>query len=126
MRAWTLGYPPAYERALRMPGNGKAPGGYAFRNREEAEAYAASHAEAGRYAAWEMVLPASFEECTTRNFAVAAQARHLWHRADGDGDPAVEYLRGCGLCEPWRYEVLDCDLLTVVAPFINPDTGEVS
>ncbi len=120
MRAWTLGYPPAYERAVRMPGNGKAPGGYAFRTRDAAEAYAASHAEAGRYAAWEMELPGTFSRCTSRDWWRVQRARHRWHTAG-----ASPFMPECGVCTG-RYEELDCDLTLVVAPFINPDTGKVA
>ncbi len=126
MRAFTLGYPPVYERAVRMFGNAKAPGGYAFRTRKAAERYARSHAETGGYAAWEMELPDTFERCTTRDYLAAAEARHRWHLVgDGPDDPAVPFMPECGVCAP-RYVVLDCDLLTVEAPFINPDTGEVA
>lgn len=36
VRAWTLGFPPAYEKAVRISGNGKAPGGYIFQTGEVA------------------------------------------------------------------------------------------
>ncbi len=132
MRIWTLGYPPAYEKAVRIPGNSKAPGGFAFRTREDAEDYARTHADAGRYAAWQMVINGSFEDCTTRNFMEAQFARHEWHQSDAkDGrEQAVAYMPQCGVCNPDLVKLmpdpLDCDLLLSCAPFINPDTGEIT
>ena len=126
-RAWTLGNRTGYERAVRMPGNAKAPGGYAFRSREEAEAYVRQGGY--EYGVWEMELPGSFDDCTTDSYAVAARARHAWHQQDAPASGRWPRLSGCGVCEPWRAALegdLDCRLLTVVAPFVNPDTGEVA
>ena len=64
MRAWTLGYPPAYEKAIRISGNAKQPGGFAFRTREDAAHYAATHRHASTYAPYEMSLSDEFDRVT--------------------------------------------------------------
>jgi len=57
MRAWTLGFPPAYDEAVRIPGNSKMPGGYAFRTRDDAVAYVREHPrEAGTYGPYEIEI----------------------------------------------------------------------
>lgn len=123
MRAWTLGYPPAYERSVRIPGNAKAPGGYVFRTQKAAIRYAAKHEEASRYAPYEIMLD-DYRQSVTRDYAVAATARHRWHTSTkAAGKSAARFMLACGVCYP-RIMVLDCDLLTVSAPFINPDTGK--
>jgi hypothetical protein len=125
-RAWTLGYPPGYEKAIRTPGNGKAPGGYAFPTRAAATAYASSHPEAARYAPYEVEMPGTYAECTTRDQAAADVARHRWHTVSTDpDDPAVEFMPECGVCVPQESQSLEHDLMLVVAPFINPDTGNI-
>lgn len=106
--AWTLGYPPAYDQAVLVPGNAKAPGGYAFRTRKEAITYARTHSEAKRYGPYKMYLPGTFRACTTTSYEEAAQARHRWH--------SLVYMPQCGVCNPRPIE-LDCSLLLVEAPF---------
>ena len=111
MKAWTLGYPPAYEQATKIPGNAKAPGGYAFRTRMAALSYAASHAEAERYGPFPIYLPGTFDECTTTDYATAAQARHEWH------SDVREFMPYCGVCINHLDQEIDCALLIVAAPF---------
>jgi len=129
MRVWTLGYGPVYEIAVRTPGNAKAPGGYAFRTREDAEAYAASHLpECQGRLAWEMEIPGSFEDCTTTDWRTAQEARHAWHQGAPWDNPSLPDI--CGVCREavigsCAEQSIDCSLLIVSAPFINPDTGEV-
>lgn len=125
VRAWTLGYPPSYEKSVRIPGNGKAPGGYLFPTREAALTYRDKHPEeAGRYGAYEVELPGTYAECSTREQKTADIARHAWHQDDrNEIDPAVDFMPECGICIPKVRKVLTHDLVTVVAPFINPDTG---
>ena len=108
-----------YETAVRVPGNAKAPGGYVFRTYNEARQYALDNEEARHYEPYEIVLPRSFSRSTTMDYMQAARARHRWHTSEGD-----QSLRPwCGVCRP-RDTALDCHLLTVAAPFVNPDTGE--
>jgi hypothetical protein len=122
MRAWTLGYGPAYERAVRVPGNAKAPGGYAFRTKHEAERYARAHAEDTVYEAWEMEIPGDdFLAATTQSWSKAAEARHRWHT---QGPDRRAFMPECHICVPTAPVDLDCRLLLVEAPLINPDTGE--
>jgi hypothetical protein len=131
--AWTLGWPGddlngGYEVAVRVPGNAKAPGGYIFPTREAAEQHARSHADARRYRPYEVELPGPYEECATRDWKVAHQARHRWHQSDDPTgrDPAVSYMSACAICnvnhaaamEAWE---ADHDLLTVSAPFVIPN-----
>jgi hypothetical protein len=117
IRAWTLGFPPGYEKAIRIVGNAKAPGGYVFRTRDAAVEYAASHVEAERYAPYEIVLPGTYEEAVTTDYLAAAAARHAWHMSEPG---AVLHMDACGICAP--HEVtLDCELLVIAAPFVNPD-----
>lgn len=123
MRAWTLGYPPAYERNVRIPGNAKAPGGYLFRTKADAIHHAATHADAMRYGPYEIELPGTYEEAATRSYAEAAKARHRWHQT---GDDAHPFMEACGVCVPRRFPELDHDLLLVEALFINPDTGSAA
>lgn len=120
VKAFTLGYPPAYEKAVRIPGNAKAPGGYAFRTKADAEAYVAGHEDPSvrSYKPYAMLLPDTFEACTTRSFHKAAQARHGWHQS---GPDAVDFMDACGICIPREIADLDCDLLLVSAPFVRPD-----
>jgi len=110
--AWTLGFPAAYDRAILIPGNAKAPGGYAFRTRAEALAYVAATPEASSYGAYRMYLPGSFDACTTDDWYEAAVARHRWHTKDSPADVMPQ----CGVCVP-RPVKLDCRLLLVEAPF---------
>lgn len=122
MRAWTLGYPPAYEHAIRVPGNAKAPGGYLFPTHEAAVEHTRTHLDAARYEPFEVELPRPYAECVTRTAEVAAQARHDWHR-----DRGRWVMPECGVCEPRVLEALrgiDHDVLVVSAPLINPDTGQ--
>jgi hypothetical protein len=120
--AFTLGYPPAYEKAIRIEGNGKAPGGYVFRTRDEAAQYAASHAEANRYGVYAIILPRPFGKAATTDYMTAAMARHRWHTNTREAG-AVPFMEQCGICIPRvPTPVLDCHLLVVPAPFINPDT----
>ena len=122
MRAWTLGTPGHYERAVRVPGNAKAPGGYAFRTREEAERYNAEKCD-GRYAAWEMDIPGDdFDAATTDDYVKSARARHRWHTTGAGARP---FMAACEVCLPIDRVELDCRLLLVAAPLINPDTGTV-
>lgn len=119
MKAWTLGYPPGYKEAIRIPGNSKAPGGYVFKTKREALEYVdANPIEAGRYAPYRVELPGTWRECTTTSFRRAAKARHAWHRGVRASMP------GCGVCNKNFDHVLTCSLLLVSAPFINPDTGK--
>jgi hypothetical protein len=99
-----------------MPGNMKAPGGYAFRTAAAALRYAHSHGEAGRYLPYQIELPVSFAKATTGDFEVAQKARHEWHMAESS------YNEHCGVCKPRYPEALDCRLLVVPAALINPDT----
>lgn len=124
-RAWTLGFPPAYEVSVRMKGNGKAPAGYIFRTRQDAADYAASHPKASKYEPYEVELPDVYEACTTRRYLDAASARHAWHTAEGP-EGAQDFMPECGVCLWQGNEEFDHDLLKTVAPFINPDTGEVA
>jgi len=131
MRAWTLGNPDHYESIVRIPGNAKAPGGYAFRTKGEASQYAIGHAEASIYAPFQIELPGPFVKCTTMSYMEAARARHAWHQglsAEVEGIITKRiYMLQCGVCEPGgRFIILDCPLLLVQAPFINPDTGEIA
>lgn len=128
MRAWTLGSPRSYDSAVKMKGNGKAPGGYAFRTREDALSYKAS-LEDSAYEPYEMELPDEYEKCVTRSYVVAQSARHVWHTAGDDpvDRPPEAYMNGCGVCEDsGRRSPLDFDALLVRTAFINPDTGEVA
>lgn len=109
--AWTLGFPPAYKEAIQIPGNTKAPGGYAFRTMGEAMVYSNTHEEAARYRPFRIYLPGTFEECTTTDFATAARARHVWH------SEVREFMPECGVCADNLDRPLDCSLLTVEAPF---------
>lgn len=118
-KAWTLGNPRGYERAVVLPGNAKAPGGYAFPTVDAARRYMESHVEAWHYRIYPMWLPGTFEACTTAEYSVAAAARHQWHQAEPN---PREHMPECGVCVP-RDLVLDCHLLTVEAPFIEPDAG---
>lgn len=119
-RAWTLGGP-RYPISVRKPGNSKAPGGFAFRTYADAMNYASDHALA--YEPYEMVIPGSFEQCTSRNAHAIDMARHRWHQGGPDG---IDFRPDiCGWCRP-RSEPINCDLLLVEASFINPDTGEIA
>jgi hypothetical protein len=116
-RAWTLGTPAGYEEIIRIPGNSKAPGGYAFPTREEAEEYVRTHEDASAYAPYAIELSGAYESNVTRSYKEAAWARHLWHRDGGTG-----YMEACGVCKPLaRWPDLDHDLLLRPAPFVNPD-----
>lgn len=119
-RAWTLGTPRAYDIAVRMPGNQKAPGGYVFQTREEAAAYAASHDLA--FAPYEIELPRSYHRSTTADYWKAAIARHRWH-TDTTLPAGTPFMAACAVCLPRVEPALDCRLLIVAAPLINPDTG---
>jgi hypothetical protein len=121
VRAWTLGYPPGYEKSVRVPGNAKVPGGYLFRTRADAEQHAATHDDVAQYGPYEIELPAPYDEVATRNYMEAARARHEWHL----DEKAVSFMRECGVCTPRSFGELDHDLLLVCAPFVNPDTGTV-
>lgn len=114
-----MGTPGQYDRAVRLAGNAKAPGGYAFRTKVDAEAYLADHPELP-YRPYEMELPDSFEKCATADYWAAQVARHAWH------EPTVPIMTACGICEPRLSVVaaLDCHLLLVEAPFVNPDTDQ--
>ena len=116
VHAWTLGSPKAYDIATKIPGNAKAPGGYCFRSKREAEAYVRAHrAEAGRYRPYPIYLPTrTYDEAITRDFMVAALARHRWHH---EGPDAREWMEACGICVPRPVMPLECDLLVVEAPF---------
>lgn len=136
-RAWTLGSSDGYDRYVRTPGAGKAPGGYAFRTREAALSYVdLFREEAGRYVPYEMILPAPFEDVTTRDVMEAAEARHAWHTAK----PDWPRMNGCHIC---LVEGIDealgmrgsprpclplrsCHHLLVEADLVNPDTGEAA
>lgn len=120
-RAWTLGYPPAYDIAVAMPGNGKAPGGYAFRTKRDAEHYRRTHNEAKRFRPYVMYIPGTFEECTTTDPDVAARARHTWHKTDNSSlRESTAYMALCAICAPEHRQPLDHAVLTVLAPFIDP------
>lgn len=119
--AWTLGFPPAYEVAVRMAGNGKAPGGYIFRSRRAALMFRAAHPDAQRYRPYRVVLPDVYERCVTRDYGAAVTARHLWH----EREVGIAFMPQCGVCLPCP-TMYDHDVLLVVAPFINPDTGDIS
>ena len=121
MRAFTLGYPGTYDQHVRTPGNGKAPGGYVFRTRQDAVAYRDSHAEAARYEPYEMELPDRYELCVTDSAATAQAARHEWHTTR---ETPTEFMLQCGVCNGTLHQ-LDCDLLVVPTLFIDPDTGDV-
>jgi len=108
--AWTLGEPTYYLLVVRIPGNAKAPGGYAFRTMADAANYANTHEEAARYRPFQIYLPGTFEECTTTDFATAARARHAWH------SDVRDYMPGCGVCTDYLDKPLDCALLIVEAP----------
>jgi len=70
MRAWTLGFPPGYEAAVRMPGNAKMPGGYAFRTHEEAVKYVVNNPlDAGRFQPYEMEIPGDDFDAVTEQHA---------------------------------------------------------
>jgi hypothetical protein len=119
--AWTLGYPPAYDVAVRLPGNAKAPGGYAFRTKRDALHHVATHADAAHYRPYAIELDRPYEEAVTRDFLESAVARHAWHRADeprGEGRP---YMAACGICVPRQPAIgtLDHDLLLIEAPFVR-------
>lgn len=117
MRAWTLGYPPAYERAIRIPGNAKAPGGYVFRTKKAALEHARTHDDAVRYRPYRIELPGRYEDETTNDYQVAALARHDWHL-----DQWITVMPTCGVCIPRpQFGIMDHDLLLVAAPFVNPD-----
>ena len=132
MRAWTLGLPSAYEKAVRIPGNSKAPGGIVFRSREDALAWREEHGEE-RYlahgttpSAWEPYEielpcePGHLDEVISWDRRTVSAAFHSWHQK------AVAFDMRCAVCMD---DKLEGDLphvaLLVEARFINPDTGEL-
>jgi hypothetical protein len=124
VRAFTVGYPPAYKKAIRIPGNGKAPSGAAFRTHEDAVAFirGGKHGDATNLAAYEMELPKPYDECVTRDVRAAFMALHIFHQIERSQDK----MAGCPICEAHALPEGDypTDLLLVPTLFINPKTGE--
>lgn len=140
MRAWTLGLPAAYDKAVRIEGNGKAPGGIVFRTAREAVWWAQDPArdEESRpegshprdWAPYLLELPNGWEQDVSTNRRAVWMAFHDWHLLGTDIAPrhrrppqAID-LR-CGICMGDDDEgQLPHEALLVEAAFINPDTGE--
>ena len=100
MRAFTLGYGPAYEKAIRMVGNGKAPGGYCFRTRDDAIQHSLTHDDAERFSPYEIEIPGDdYDAVTTDDFMAGARARHAWHTTGDEAYPPTAYMKGCAVCE---------------------------
>jgi hypothetical protein len=138
-RAWTLGYPPAYDEAVRIPGNTKSPGGIVFSTAFEAVAWATIHADdeghpadrgPGTWAPYQIELPNGWEQDTTTSRRDAWMAYHDWHLLGTDiaprhRRPPVSFDMRCGICMGDDAEgELPHQALRVEAAFINPDTGE--
>lgn len=140
-RAWTLGYPPSYEEAVRIEGNAKAPSGIIFQTRESAvvwrdenidEKYLAEGDGPGSWEPYEVELPNGWDQDTSTDRRAVWTAFHDWHVLGTDmaprhrRPPAKLDLR-CGLCMGDDAEgELPHTALLVEARFVNPDTGELA
>ena len=129
-RAWTLGPPSAYELAVRIPSNAKAPGGIVFRKPAHAIEWAQDpertkerYPEGSHPWDWtpyEIELPTNWDSDTSMSRSKVWRAFHDWH-------PATTIDTRCGICmgDDSRGTLSNAALL-VEARFINPDTGTLA
>jgi hypothetical protein len=118
--AWTIGTREAYDKAVRIPNNAKAPGGIVFARREQAEVFIATHLEeTEEMAPYEVVLPGPWLDVTTTSRMDGQRAYHEWHTTGLD---AVNFDLRCGVCRGDLHEkTLDHAVLLVEAPFVMPE-----